>query len=209
MVIDSILKYIPSIDPGQLDKLLNLQPLYSSWNEKVNLISRKDIGQFYMHHVLHSLSISLFIDWNPGTKILDLGTGGGFPGIPLAILFPHVEFTLVDSISKKIKVVEDIKANLELNNVRCYCARAESLQDQYDFVVSRAVAKLPELYSWSRHLISPIKKNKQFNGLIAYKGGDISDEIKQLNRKLHVKQWMIHDKIPLEYFNNKFLIYVT
>lgn len=175
--MDKIITYFPGLTESQISCFQQLLPLYQEWNEKINVISRKDIDHLYERHVLHSLAISKVINFVSGTKVVDIGTGGGFPGIPLAILFPEVQFHLVDSIGKKINVVNEIVAAIGLQNVTTKKNRAEDLTGSYDFVVSRAVASLPQFYKWVRHLISKDQKNKLPNGVLYIKGGDISVEL--------------------------------
>lgn len=163
-----------------------LRPLYEDWNAKINVISRKDMDAFYEHHVLHSLALSKVQMFKPMSEVLDVGTGGGFPGIPLAILFPETHFTLVDSIGKKIRVVEAVSHALGLENVKALQRRAEQMQGKYDFVVSRAVTALPELVGWVRHLISSSNYHDLSNGLLCLKGGDLNDELKSYGRKARV-----------------------
>jgi len=156
--MDKILKYFPDLTSKQIELFEQLQPLYAEWNAQINVISRKDFSEFYERHVLHSLAIAKFIRFNPGTKVLDVGTGGGFPGIPLAIMYPKVKFHLVDSIGKKIKVVNGVADSLRLLNVKAEKIRAEELKEEYDFVVSRAVTKLPEFVQWVEKNIARKKK---------------------------------------------------
>lgn len=202
-----VYKYFPQLSQTQISQIEQLLPLYKDWNSKINVISRKDIEQLYLHHVLHSLSIAKFISFKPGTKVLDLGCGGGFPGIPLAILFPNVKFHLVDSVRKKITVVENIVESLELSNVKAEQARAEELKARYDFVISRAVAPLDKLLNWTRGKYACLTPNALPEGLIALKGGDLQGEIKAAHRK--VSTVPITDFFKEEYFNGKKLIYVA
>lgn len=157
---------------------MSLGPLYEEWNARVNLISRNDISHLYERHLLHSLAIAKFISFQPGAHVMDIGTGGGFPGIPLAILFPETNFTLVDSIGKKIRVVEDIIQRLELTNVKAICDRAENITGQFDYVVSRATAPLHDLFKWSRLRIAKKQQHAMPNGIICLKGGDLEEELK-------------------------------
>jgi 16S rRNA (guanine527-N7)-methyltransferase len=204
-----ILKYFTDFSPKQLRQLEQLEPLYRAWNEKINVISRKDIDRLYEKHVLHSLSIAAVFDFEPGTKILDIGTGGGFPGIPLAIYFPDVQFHLIDSIAKKIKVVEAVAGELALKNVTAEQIRAEDLKSrQYDFVISRAVAPLKELWKWSKPLIRHKEQgtgNKQ-SGLISLKGGDLKQEIKESGTRPHVIE--IAEIFQEDFFKEKYLLFI-
>ncbi|HJH59459.1 MAG TPA: 16S rRNA (guanine(527)-N(7))-methyltransferase RsmG, partial [Bacteroidetes bacterium] len=155
--MDEILRYFPDLSPAQRERFAAMGSLYAQWNARINVISRQDTEHFYLHHVLHSLAIARVVDFAPGARILDAGTGGGFPGIPLAVLFPQVHFTLVDSIGKKTKVAADIAGQLSLENVSVVNARIESLPEQYDFVVSRAVARMEKIVAWTRGKIRPGK----------------------------------------------------
>ncbi|MBK9735899.1 MAG: 16S rRNA (guanine(527)-N(7))-methyltransferase RsmG [Saprospiraceae bacterium] len=199
--------YFPKLSEHQTSQFDMLKPLYEEWNAKINVISRKDIDNLYLHHVLHSLAIAKFIQFKPGTKIIDLGTGGGFPGIPLAILFPECNFTLVDSIRKKITVVQAVAEALELSNVNTQTIRVEEMKEKFDFVVTRAVAKIDQLLPWSRKVLSKTQTNMYPNGLIALKG-NMSEEIK-LIPKFEYKE-IIH--IPTyfneHYFEEKYVFYV-
>ncbi len=192
-----VLKYFPNLSTEQQSKYSRLDNLYSDWNQKINLISRKDIDQLYLRHILHSLSIARFMSFSPGTKILDVGTGGGFPGIPLAIFFPECEFLLVDSTEKKIKVVNDIIRKLELKNCNVLVTRAEKIKDKYDFVVSRAVAPLPKFYNWVKNNISNQSNNYLPNGIIYLKGGDLTKELEMFGG------WYTETEIK-QYFTESF-----
>jgi 16S rRNA (guanine527-N7)-methyltransferase len=184
------------------------QQYFLEWNNKINLISRKDTEAFMTHHVLHSLSILKFFGFKNGSKLLDLGTGGGFPGIPLAICLPDVEFTLIDSTGKKIAAVQDMIEQLGLKNATAMHKRAEEMKGQYDFVVTRAVAEFSKLLPWSRHLISDKHQNSYPNGLIALKGETYIDELKRLPQKVYHEANSIHDVFPEPYFDRKFVIYI-
>jgi 16S rRNA (guanine527-N7)-methyltransferase len=205
--LELILKYFPDLSPQQIEQFRQLQPLYADWNEKINVISRKDIDQLYERHVLHSLGIAKVLTFKPDTSILDVGTGGGFPGIPLAILFPECHFHLVDSIGKKIKIVQEIAGALELKNVRAEQNRVEKLQDTYDFIVSRAVTQLKEFHGWVRYKINKPYNNSLKNGILCLKGGDLAQELKEANLK--------HKLFPLsayfeeEFFETKKVVYVA
>jgi 16S rRNA (guanine527-N7)-methyltransferase len=175
-----IQKYFPQLTPVQIKQFEQLQPLYNDWNEKINVISRQDISELYPHHVLHSLSIAKLIQFAPGTTIMDVGTGGGFPGIPLAIMFPEVDFYLVDSIGKKIQVVQEIAKTLGLVNVTAEQKRAEDVPYTFDFIVSRAVTELPEFVKWIKNNISTESLNSLQNGVLYLKGDDALQEIKKI-----------------------------
>ena len=204
--MNKIKKYFPDISPKQIELFEKLQPLYAEWNAQINVISRKDFSEFYERHVLHSLAIAKLIRFTPGTKILDVGTGGGFPGIPLAILFPKVQFHLVDSIGKKIKVVNEVADSLRLMNVKAEQIRAEQLKDKYDFVVSRAVTRLPEFVNWIQKNISAKQKNALPNGILYLKGGDLTEEIKPFNRNIFVLN--ISEYFDEEFFETKKVLHL-
>jgi 16S rRNA (guanine527-N7)-methyltransferase len=204
--MDIILRYFSRLTPEQVSKLNRLFPVYSEWNAKINVISRKDIDQLYERHVLHSLAVAKFIRFTSGSKILDVGTGGGFPGIPLAILFPECQFHLVDSIGKKIKVVNEVVRVLDLKNVRAEQIRAEQLKDKYDFVISRAVTTLPEFVGWVRKNISPVQQNALPNGIIYLKGGNLDAEIRPYRNNAFVQD--ITEYFEEEFFKTKKLVYI-
>ena len=176
--MDIIHKYFKNLSENQIQQFKKLQGLYQDWNLKINVVSRKDIDELYLRHVLHSLAIAKVVQFKPGAKILDVGTGGGFPGIPLAILFPETQFHLVDSIGKKIKVVDEVVAGLGLENVKTTNGRAEELKDTYDFIVSRAVAQMETFVRWTRGRISKKQNHDLKNGILYLKGGDLSEELK-------------------------------
>lgn len=201
-----ITKYFPKLDKTQTDKFEILEALYAEWNAQINVISRKDFEGFYERHVLHSLAIAKLISFTPGTKVLDVGTGGGFPGIPLAIMFPEAKFHLVDSIGKKIKVVNAVAEALQLKNVVAQQIRAEELKDKYDFVVSRAVTRLPEFVPWVQKNISDKQKNAMPNGILYLKGGEISAELKPYKRSVFVKN--LSDYFDEEFFETKKVVYL-
>lgn len=215
--MEIVLKYFSEFTPRQLEQLTALGPLYREWNEKINVISRKDIDGLYEKHVLHSLSIAAVFEFGAGMEILDLGTGGGFPGIPLAIFFPETRFHLVDSIAKKLKVVEEVASAIGLKNVTTQHSRAEEIKNRkFDFVVSRAVAPLKDLWHWSRPLLTA-KQTKpapatQPNdappkpGLICLKGGDLAEEIQQSGTRPQVVA--ISDLFQEAYFAEKYLLYI-
>ena len=172
-----ILDYFPDLNDLQIQQFEQLKTLYQDWNLKINVVSRKDIDELYLRHVLHSLGIAKVQTFLPGSKILDVGTGGGFPGIPLAILFPEVNFHLVDSIGKKIKVVEEVTQGLQLTNVKITNARAETITEQYDFIVSRAVAQMETFVRWVRHSVCKKSRHELKNGILYLKGGDLIEEL--------------------------------
>ncbi len=178
MGIDIVLKYFPELDETQIEQFKRLNVLYQDWNLKINVVSRKDIDELYLRHVLHSLGIAKVQKFAPGSKVLDVGTGGGFPGIPLAILFPETSFTLVDSIGKKIKVVEEVVQGLGITNVTAINSRVEEINDQYDFIVSRAVAAMPTFTHWVKGKIKKESIHERRNGILYLKGGDLTEELK-------------------------------
>ena len=200
-----ILEEFPDLNDVQIEQFSKLKKIYSDWNNKINIISRNDIDNIYERHVLHSLVIAKFIKFNKGTTVLDLGTGGGFPGIPLSIIFPKVNFILVDSIRKKIVVVDKIVYELRLNNVKSEWSRAENLDYKYDFLVTRAVAKMSFLIEWSKGKFNKNSNNHIPNGIIALKGGNVDDELKNIEQKKIVD---IKDIFDTHYFLDKKIIYV-
>jgi 16S rRNA (guanine527-N7)-methyltransferase len=204
--VNPVVSHFPDLTQEQMSQFERLGSLYREWNEKINVISRKDIDNLYLHHVLHSLAIARFIRFKPGTRIVDVGTGGGFPGIPLAILFPESEFMLVDSIAKKLKVVEAVCEGTGLTNVRTHWGRAEGLSGKFDFVVSRAVTSFPEFAGWVNRLIRPGWSNDLPNGIIYLKGGEIGDEIEPFAGKVTVQE--ISGYFEEEYFATKKIIYL-
>lgn len=184
--MELIRKYFPELSPEQLERFEALQGLYTHWNSAINVISRKDIEHLYEHHVLHSLGIARVIKFASGSQVLDIGTGGGFPGIPLAIMYPQADFHLVDSIGKKIKVVNEVAASLKLDNVSTSHSRAEDITGKYDFVVSRAVTSLPEFTSWVKKNIAKKSINPLHNGILYLKGGDLTEEIRDASGKYQI-----------------------
>lgn len=205
-MVETIYKYFKGISPQQLEQFQQLYNIYFEWNQKINVVSRKDFDNFYIHHVLHSLSIAKFIQFKNGTLVMDLGTGGGFPAIPLAILYPEVKFLAVDSIQKKLTVVNEAITALNLTNIQTYWGRAESVTKQFDFVITRAVAPFSDLIRWSKGRIHPISFNQLDNGLIALKGGDLAQEIKDCNKRVKLKP--ISDYFNEDFFETKFVTYV-
>jgi 16S rRNA (guanine527-N7)-methyltransferase len=206
MTAADLKNYFPDLTELQFNQFSVLQKLYEEWNAQINVISRKDIDELYERHVLHSLAIAKLISFKPGSQILDLGTGGGFPGIPLAILFPEVNFFLVDSIGKKIKVVNEVTDALGLKNVRTAHMRAEEITDKFDFVVSRAVADLGLMFHWVRNKISRMNQHTLHNGLICLKGGDLKEELKQFKNK--TKVFEISEFFEGEFFETKKIVYL-
>ncbi|MDA9327325.1 16S rRNA (guanine(527)-N(7))-methyltransferase RsmG [Flavobacteriaceae bacterium] len=177
--MDLLLKYFPNLTQLQISQFSQLQELYKDWNLKINVVSRKDIDELYLRHVLHSLGIAKVVQFKPNTKVLDVGTGGGFPGIPLAILFPETQFHLVDSIGKKIKVVNDVSEGLGLQNIKTTQGRVEEIKGTYDFIVSRAVAQMETFVFWTKGKINKKQQHPIKNGILYLKGGDLSDELKK------------------------------
>ena len=175
--MELILKYFPNLNEDQIDKFTKLEELYQDWNLKINVVSRKDIDELYLRHVLHSLAIAKLIQFNEGSQIMDVGTGGGFPGIPLAIMFPECQFHLVDSIAKKLKVVNEVVEGLGLTNVKATHTRVEEINKQYDFIVSRAVAAMPTFVNWVKGKIAKKQQNELKNGILYLKGGDLGQEL--------------------------------
>lgn len=204
--MELILKYFSNLTDQQTKQFEQLGELYPFWNEQINVISRKDMDSLYLHHVLHSLSIGKFINFTSGTRILDVGTGGGFPGIPLAILFPQVQFHLVDSIGKKIKVVREVSTALALQNVEADHIRAEQVDTKYDFVVSRAVTRLMDFYPWVQNKFLKNGKNAIPNGIIYLKGGDLREEIKE--SRLPAQVFPINQHFKEEFFETKSIVYI-
>tara|TARA_B100001939_G_C16785572_1_gene548953 strand:- start:244 stop:861 length:618 start_codon:yes stop_codon:yes gene_type:complete len=204
--VENIIKYFPNLSEKQLFQFQALLPLYTKWNYKINVISRKDMEDFYIHHVLHSLGISKFISFIPRTEILDFGTGGGFPGIPLAIMFPHVKFYLVDSIGKKIKVVKNISQEIGLENVHVENIRGEHFSKKVDFIISRAVSRMDVFVPWVENKINSISKNKINNGIIYLKGGDLKDELTSFPES---KVYSLNTHFEHSYFETKKLVYLS
>ena len=200
-----ILDKFPDLSEKQISQFSKLKDLYTYWNDKINVISRKDIENIYLRHILHSLAIAKFINFKNGTTVLDLGTGGGFPGIPLSIIFPDTNFILSDSVKKKILVVNEVVKQLGLENVKSEWSRAENLNQKYDFLVTRAVAKMPKIIEWSKGNFNPISINDISNGIIALKGGDVTQELLGIEQKKIVD---IKDIFDTHYFLDKKIIYV-
>jgi len=201
-----IQKYFPDLSPTQVQQFRMLDSVYREWNERINVISRKDIDHLYERHVLHSLSVAKVVQFADGTKVLDAGTGGGFPGIPLAIYFPQTHFHLVDSIGKKIKVVNEVVAHLGLKNVTAEQARVETLKEKYDFAISRAVAPVKEMAQWLKPLIQKGNNSSLPNGLIFLKGGDLKNEVAGIKG---IQIFSISDFFEEEFFKEKKVVYVA
>jgi 16S rRNA (guanine527-N7)-methyltransferase len=206
IIMDIIHKYFPDLDEDKLEKLSKLKDLYFEWNQKINVISRKDIDQLYLRHVLHSLSICKYTDFVDGTDVMDVGTGGGFPGIPLAIMFPNCNFHLVDSIGKKIKVVEAVSEALGLTNLKASHTRVQAVKEKYDFIVSRAVTAFPGFVNMCKNKIKAENKNSIANGIIYLKGGDFDSEVKQYGANLTMHE--ITDYFEEEFFETKKIIHL-
>ncbi|MBQ7143244.1 MAG: 16S rRNA (guanine(527)-N(7))-methyltransferase RsmG [Bacteroidaceae bacterium] len=202
-----IQKYFTNLTGLQVEQFAQLEALYNDWNAKINVISRKDIQNLYEHHVLHSLGIAKVVNFRDGTTVMDLGTGGGFPGIPLAILFPHVQFHLVDSVGKKVKVANEVATAIGLKNVKFSHARAEEIKEQYDFVVTRAVMPMVDLVKVARKNIKKEQHNAVPNGIIALKGGELNGEIASMKNIATV--WELSDFFDEEYFKTKKVVHVT
>ena len=208
MIMTKIIqKYFPHLTELQVEQFAQLEALYNDWNAKINVISRKDIQNLYEHHVLHSLGIAKVVNFKDGTTIMDLGTGGGFPGIPLAILFPNVQFHLVDSVGKKVKVASEVATAIGLQNVKFSHARAEEIKEQYDFVVTRAVMPMVDLMKVARKNIHKEQHNAVPNGIIALKGGELAGEIASMRNISTV--WELSDFFEEDYFKTKKVVHVT
>jgi 16S rRNA methyltransferase gidB len=205
MKVDLILKYFPNLSEYQVEQFQKLEPLYLEWNEKINVISRKDTDFLYEKHILHSLGIAKVMQFAPNTKVLDVGTGGGFPGIPLAIMFPEVEFTLIDSIGKKIKVVQGISDGVGLKNVIAIHGRAEKLKEKYHFVVSRAVTQMPEFLRWLKGKFEKEQINQKHNGVLYLKGGDLAEELAGIKCEIH----QLKNYFEEEFFDTKKVVYLS
>ena len=203
--MELIEKYFPEITEEQRAQFAALQELYKDWNLKINVVSRKDIDELYLRHVLHSLGIAKVIKFNPGANILDVGTGGGFPGIPLAILFPQTNFHLVDSIGKKIKVVQEVVEGLQLKNVKTTNARVEEIKGKYDFIVSRAVAAMPTFVHWVKGKIAKTSTHELKNGILYLKGGDLTEELENYKT---AQLFPLNNYFEEEFYETKKLVYL-
>jgi 16S rRNA (guanine527-N7)-methyltransferase len=205
-MVDAVLRYFPDLSQKQVDQFTILKTIYLDWNSMINVISRKDIYNFFVHHVLHSLAIAKFITFSPGTKVLDVGTGGGFPGIPLAIMFPDAGFTLLDSIEKKIRVVSSVSDELGLKNVNPLRKRAEEEKARYDFVVSRAVSEISAFVKLTEKNIDPVSRNNRPNGIIYLKGGDLEGELAPFRDRAVIVD--IKDYFVEPFFETKKIVYL-
>ena len=203
--MELILKYFPDLTPLQIEQFTKLYDLYIDWNSKINVISRKDIDELYSRHVLHSLGIAKVIQFQPGAKILDVGTGGGFPGIPLAILFPETQFYLIDIIAKKIKVVQEVAKGLGLKNVKAEQKRAELVKEEFDFIVSRAVTNMPDFVKWTKDKTKKNAVHKLKNGILYLKGGDLTEE---LDAYKTVQLYNLPDFFEEDFFETKKVVYL-
>ena len=203
--MEEILKQFPNLTDFQKKQFENLNELYHDWNSKINVISRKDIDELYTKHVLHSLAIAKIQKFEPGTYVLDVGTGGGFPGIPLAILFPETRFYLIDVILKKINVVKAVAESLELKNVKAEQIRAENVKGDYDFIISRAVTNMPDFVSWVKDKIKKINKHELKNGILYLKGGDLTEELKDFPK---ATEYSISDFFDNEFFETKKVVHL-
>lgn len=205
MNVDLISKYFTTLTDAQMQHFRALEMLYQDWNQKINVVSRKDINELYLRHVLHSLGIAKIQKFNEGSSILDVGTGGGFPGIPLAILFPEVQFTLVDAIGKKIKVVQEVVDGLQLENVKTLHSRVEDLDEQFDFIVSRAVAAMPTFVHWTKGKVKKDSAHERKNGILYLKGGDLTDELKEYRT---AQVFELKDCFEEDFFETKKVVYL-
>jgi 16S rRNA (guanine527-N7)-methyltransferase len=203
--MEEILKQFPDLSDNQILQFQKLQSLYEDWNAKINVISRKDIDELYTRHVLHSLGIAKIIEFRPGSKIMDVGTGGGFPGIPLAILFPEVDFYLIDVIAKKIKVVNEVAAGLGLKNVKAEQKRAELVKQEFDFIVSRAVTNMPDFVNWVDDKVSKKQNHELANGILYLKGGDLTEELKAFPK---ATEYNLSDFFKDEFFETKKVVHL-
>ncbi|WP_144283741.1 16S rRNA (guanine(527)-N(7))-methyltransferase RsmG [Chryseobacterium echinoideorum] len=205
MSIQIILKYFPNLSDKQIEQFSKLEDLYKEWNEKINVISRKDMDSLYEKHILHSLGIAKVMEFAPGTKILDIGTGGGFPGIPLAILFPETQFTLIDSIGKKITVVNAVAEGTGLENLTAIHGRAEKVKDKFHFIVSRAVTQMPEFLRWLKGKFEKEQFNAKHNGVLYLKGGDLAEELAGLKCEL----FSLKNYFEEDFFETKKVVYLS
>ena len=205
MTVETIFQYFPNLSEAQRTQFYQLETLYKDWNQKINVVSRKDIEELYLRHVLHSLGIAKIQEFKDGSEVLDVGTGGGFPGVPLAILFPEVHFTLVDSIGKKIKVVDEVVAGLGLENIKTINARVEEVPGQFDFIVSRAVAAMPTFVHWVKGKIKKESAHERRNGILYLKGGDLTEELQNYKT---VEIFDLTDYFTEDFFETKRVVYL-
>ena len=203
--MDEILKQFPNLSDNQILQFQKLQSLYEDWNAKINVISRKDIDELYTRHVLHSLGIAKIIEFRPGSRIMDVGTGGGFPGIPLAILHPEVDFYLIDVIAKKIKVVNEVATGLGLKNVKAEQKRAELVKQEFDFIVSRAVTNMPDFVNWVDDKVAKKQNHELANGILYLKGGDLTEELKDFPK---ATEYNLSDFFSDEFFETKKVVHL-
>ncbi len=203
--MQEILKQFPNLTENQQLQFARLQDLYEDWNSKINVISRKDIDELYTRHVLHSLGIAKIMEFQPGAKILDVGTGGGFPGIPLAILFPEVDFYLIDVIGKKIRVVNEVASALGLTNVKAEQMRAENVKQDFDFIVSRAVTNMPDFVTWIKDKVKKTQNHELANGILYLKGGDLTEELSAFPK---AAQYNLSDYFTEEFFETKKVVHL-
>ena len=203
--MEEILRQFPNLTPTQIDQFERLQALYEDWNSKINVISRKDIDELYTRHILHSLGIAKIQQFEKGTYILDVGTGGGFPGIPLAIMFPETRFYLIDVIAKKIKVVNEVANALDLKNVKAEQMRAENVKGDFDFIISRAVTNMPDFVSWIKDKIKKQNKHELKNGILYLKGGDLTEELKDFPK---ATEYNLSDYFSDEFFETKKVVHL-
>jgi 16S rRNA (guanine527-N7)-methyltransferase len=203
--MEEILKQFPNLSENQILQFSKLQGLYEDWNAKINVISRKDIDELYTRHVLHSLGIAKIIKFKPGSKIMDVGTGGGFPGIPLAIMFPETQFYLIDVIAKKIKVVNEVASAIGLKNLKAEQKRAELVNEEFDFIVSRAVTNMPDFVSWVKGKIAKKNKHELSNGILYLKGGDLTEELASYRTAV---EYSLQDFFEEDFFETKKVVYL-
>ncbi|PID67526.1 MAG: 16S rRNA (guanine(527)-N(7))-methyltransferase RsmG [Flavobacteriia bacterium] len=203
--MEVILKYFPNLTPQQVKQFEALESLYKDWNQKINVVSRKDVDELYLRHVLHALGIAKVITFPTGARVADVGTGGGFPGIPLAIMFPEVQFTLVDSIGKKIRVVNEVVEGLQLNNVKTYHSRIEDVPETFDYIVSRAVARMDAFVRWTRPKIAKTSKFDLKNGIFYLKGGDLTEELLEFPQAI---TYDLSDFFEEDFFETKKVVYL-
>ncbi|WP_159799542.1 16S rRNA (guanine(527)-N(7))-methyltransferase RsmG [Flavobacterium sp. MK4S-17] len=204
--MQEVIKYFPNLTDKQKAQFGRLEELYKEWNSRINVISRKDIDELYTRHVLHSLGIAKVMEFNPGAKVMDVGTGGGFPGIPLAILFPETDFYLIDVIGKKIKVVQEVAQALGLKNVKAEQKRAENVNDEFDFIVSRAVTNMPDFVKWVRGKVKKEQNHELPNGILYLKGGDLAEELQVFQR---VTLYNLSDYFEDEFFETKKVVHLA